>query len=114
MSRKQLTKIGKWFVLPIAIVVTIAVARYVVGINSEAFAFARTVISNSEVLKHELGDVTRVRMDVINGFGIHQTSRLTDATFKLTVEGDYGSRHLTIDVQRIDEKWHVVKTSVPL
>jgi hypothetical protein len=98
----------------VALFGAMTLADYLIGIRSDAMAFARTRVTESVAVREAVGEVRSVRLRPFWGFG-NKTGAARDRTsLRLRVEGSRSAAHLTLKLEGKGDSWRIVESSMPL
>lgn len=96
------------------LLVLVTVLDYVVGANSSAMDFTRRVVSESDSISSQVGDVEHVELRRIWGFRRKSGFSGARVDLYLRVSGTKGSLPIEVHLEQRNDTWHLVSSSVPL
>jgi hypothetical protein len=114
MTRTILAYARRTAIFAAGLFVVMTVADYVVGVNSDAMSFARARVTESVVLKQDLGEITEVRLRRFWGFRNSSGFARDQTELALRVEGTRAATYLQLTLEGKDDSWRILESSLPL
>lgn len=114
MPRALLTGWKRWVWFVGLLVVSLTIADYVAGINSDAMPFARKTLQESSILHRRIGPLRSVDLRWLWGFREKSGFAGDKATLYLSVTGTTGKERIVMDLQEVGGHWHVIRSSTPI
>lgn len=96
------------------LLVFLLVFDYAIGVRSDAMRFAQAEIARSETLKAAIGEISRVELRKLWGYGVQPGKGDSEARLSVIAVGERGERELTVHLKKDAGRWSIVKSSEPL
>jgi hypothetical protein len=114
MTRAILAYARRTALLTVGLFVVMTVANYVIGVNSDAMSFARARVTESAVLKQDLGEIRDVRLRRFWGFQNRSGFARDRTKLALRVEGTRAVTDLQLTLEGKEDSWRILESSLPL
>jgi hypothetical protein len=96
------------------LLVALTVLDYVVGVHSDAMAFAVPRIIASPSIRREVGEPIRVSLRKFWGYSHRSGYGNSSARLSLVVRGSRREVGLTIHLRQVNSQWEVFNSTMPL
>lgn len=90
----------------VSLILIFFISLYMVVINSEPYSFAKKYVSNNDIVKEKLGNLTNISLAYF-GYNVSYTGPNGVAKFKIKVTSKKGKGTVYISLDKESGKWNV-------